>query len=106
MVLSPIEPVAPSTVTLRTAPAAALLLRNGTALIASPNHKTAADAIGATPQEPQNRRQRDGCDKPVEAIEQPAMTGNDLARILDAEAALHRRFEEIAKLRNHRQKCR
>jgi hypothetical protein len=33
MVLSPIEPVAPSTVTERTVVAAALLLRKGTALM-------------------------------------------------------------------------
>jgi len=46
-VLSPIEPVAPSTLTLRTADAAGLLLRKGTGLIVSPNHKTAADAIHA-----------------------------------------------------------
>src|SRR5689334_24515899 len=98
------EPVAPNTVTLRTADAAALLLRNGTALIASPNHKTAADAIGAAAQKAQNRSHRDGCDKPVQAIEQPAMTGNELARILDAEAALYRGFEQIAKLGDHRQK--
>jgi hypothetical protein len=69
MVLSPMEPVAPRTVTLRTADAAALLLRNGTALIVSPNHKTAADAIGATAQEPENRRHHDGCDKSVQAIQ-------------------------------------
>ncbi len=69
MVLSPMEPVAPRTVTVRTADAAALLLRNGTALIVSPNHKTAADAIGATAQEPENRRHDDGCDKSVQAIQ-------------------------------------
>jgi hypothetical protein len=67
MVLSPIEPVAPSTVTVR-AEAAALLLRNGTALIFSPNHKTAADAIGAAPQEPEKCRHDDGCDKSIQAI--------------------------------------
>ena len=69
MVLSPIEPVAPSTVTVRTADAAALLLRNGTALIISPNHKTAADAIGATPQKPEKSRHGDGCDKSIQPIQ-------------------------------------
>src|SRR5438094_2499626 len=98
MVLSPIEPVAPRTVTDRTADAAALLLRNGTALIFSPNHKTAADAIGTTPQEPKNSSHNDGCDKPVQTIQQPAMTGNDVAGILDAETPLHGRLEEIAEL--------
>src|SRR3954451_22063890 len=102
MVLSPMEPVAPRTETVRTADAAALLLRNGTALIFSPNHKTAANAIGATPQEAKKRRRGDGCDKSVQAVQQPAMAGNDLAGILDAKAPLHRRFEEVAELRNHR----
>jgi len=68
-VLSPMEPVAPSTVTLRmAAEAAALLLRKGTALIVSPNHKTAADAIRAMPQKSENRRQHDGRDKSVQPI--------------------------------------
>ena len=58
------------TVTVRTAAAtaAALLLRNGTALIISPNHKTAADAIGATPQKTEKGRHDDGCDKSIQAI--------------------------------------
>jgi hypothetical protein len=34
----------------------------------SPNHKTAADAIHATPQNPENRRQHDSRDESVEAI--------------------------------------
>src|SRR5882757_3705898 len=103
MVLSPIEPVAPRTLTERTAEAAALLLRKGTALISSPNHKTAANAIRAAPQNAENRRHDDRCDKAVEPIQQPAMARNDLARILDAEAPLYRGFEQIAKLRDDRE---
>jgi hypothetical protein len=99
MVLSPMEPVAPRTVTVRTAETAALLLRNGTALIVSPNHKTAADAIGTTAQEPEKCRQDDGCDKPIQPVHQPAMAGNDVAGILYAETPLHGGFEEIAELR-------
>jgi hypothetical protein len=68
-VLSPIEPVAPRTVTVRSAAAAALLLRKGTALIISPNHKTAADAIRATPQKPENRRQDDRGDESVKTVQ-------------------------------------
>src|SRR4029077_19396066 len=100
MVLSPIEPVAPRTVTVRTADAAAGLLRNGTALIFSPNHKTAADAIRATPQKPENRRHDDGCDKSVQAVQQTAMTGDDVAGILHAKPPLHGGLKEIAELRN------
>src|SRR4051812_6020545 len=103
MVLSPIEPVAPRTVTVRTAEAEALLLRNGTALIVSPNHKTAADAIGTTAQEPENGRQNDGRDKPVQPVHQPAMAGNDVAGILDPETPFHRGFEEVAELRCSRE---
>src|SRR6187397_1620830 len=101
--MSPIEPVAPSTLTERTADAVALLLRSGTALIFSPNHKTAADAIRATPQKTENRRQHDRGDEAVETIHQPAMAGNDLTGILDAETPFHRGFEQIAELRSNRQ---
>src|SRR5438132_10550799 len=102
MVLSPMEPVAPSTVTVRAAAATALLLRNGTALIVSPNHKTAADAIGATPQQPKKSRHRDGRDKSIQPIQEPAMTRDDLAGILHPKTPLHGRLEEVAELRNHR----
>src|SRR4051794_24937798 len=105
MVLSPIEPVAPSTVTDRTADATALLLRNGTALMSSPNHKTAADAIDAAAQNPDKSRQRDRGNEPVETVEQPAMAGDDLAGILHAEPAFHCRFKEIAELRGDREYC-
>src|SRR3569832_85815 len=109
MVLSPIEPVAPSTVMLRTASFVALLFRNGTALIVSPklkrspNQKAAADAIETAAHQAQNRRQHNGRNIAVEAVQQAAMSGNDVAGILDAEAPLHRGFEEITELRGHRQ---
>src|SRR6185437_1008030 len=102
IVLSPIDPVAPRTVTVRTADAAALLLRKGTALIALPNHKTATDAIHAAPQKPENRGQNHCGDKTIETVEQAAMAGNDMAGVLDAEAPLDGGFEQIAKLRNNR----
>src|SRR5437868_11298770 len=105
MVLSPIEPVAPRTVTVRTAEAAALLLRNGTALMPSPNHKTAADAIHATPQKAENRGHDDSGNKSVETIHQATMPGDDLAGILDAETPFHSRLKEIAGLRNNRERC-
>ncbi len=73
--------------------------------MSSPNHKTAADAIHAAPQKAENRRQDDRGDEAVETVHQPAMTGNEVAGILDAETPLYRRLEEIAKLgrdREHR----
>src|SRR6185312_12238672 len=106
MVLSPIEPVAPSTVTLRSPEAAALLLRNGTALMNSPNHKTAADAIHAVPQSPENSRHNNRRHQTVEPVHQPTVTGNGVAGILDAKAAFDCGFEEVAKLPNYGQSAR
>src|SRR3569833_713362 len=107
MVLSPIEPVAPSTVMLRTAAAVALLFRKGTALILSPHrspdYKAAADAIQATPHQAQNSRKYNRGDIAVEAIKQPAMPGDNVAGILDAKMPFHGRFEEIADLGDKRQ---
>ena len=57
-----------ATLTLRTADAAVLLLRKGTALMLSPNHKSAADAIHAATQNSENCRQRDRRNEAVEAI--------------------------------------
>src|SRR5581483_8117431 len=105
IVLSPMEPVAPNTVTLRTAPAAALLLRNGTALIVSPNHKTGSGATRAAAQNSQNRRERDRRDIAIQAVHQPAMAGNDVTGVLHAEAALDCGLEEIAELRGYREGC-
>src|ERR1700738_3543971 len=103
MVLSPIEPVAPRTVTALTPDVRTLLLGNGKALIFPPNHKTAADAIRASPQKPENRHQDDGGHESIEAVQQTAMPGNDVAGILDAEAPFDRGFEEIAELRRNRE---
>jgi len=50
------------------ADAAVLLLRNGTALIGSPNHKGAANTIHTAAQNSENRREHDGRDKPVKPI--------------------------------------
>src|SRR4051794_40085644 len=103
MVLSPIEPVAPSTVTVLTPPAAAgLLFFKGTALINSPNHQRAADTFGAAAQNTSNCCQNDCSYKTVEAIKQPAMAGNDVTRILDAEPALARGLKETAKRRKNK----
>src|SRR4051812_37455574 len=104
MVLSPIDPVAPSTVTVRTADAAALLLRSGTALMLSPNHKTASDAIHAASQEANSASQNDGEDEPVKTVQEPTMPRNDLARVLDAETPLHRGLQEVTELRSHRER--
>src|SRR3954463_1374279 len=99
MVLSPIEPVAPSTLTLRTADVAARLFRKGTALICSPNHKTAADAIDAAPHHTDQRGTDHRKHQAIEPIQQTAVAGNDMAGILHPETPLHRRLEKIAEVR-------
>ena len=53
----------------------ALLFRNGTAFMVSPNHKTAADAIRTTPQKAENSRHDDGGDETVEPIHNPPWPG-------------------------------
>src|SRR5690349_2798665 len=85
MVLQPTEPVLPSTVTLRLWPEPAMS--------APRDDAAAAD-------EAQERHRRDDREHAVEPIEQPAMAGNEPARILDAEMALGNRFGEIARLRD------
>jgi hypothetical protein len=74
------EPVAPSTVTLRTAAEAeALLLRKGTALIVSPNHNSTPDAIHAATQNSEYCGHDDGRHVTVKPIHQPAMARDDVA---------------------------
>src|ERR1700760_2447275 len=97
------EPVAPSTVTARTADTAALLLRKGTALILSPNHKTAADAIHAAAQKTKNCRQDDSGDDPGEPVQHPTMAGDEATGILDPEPTFYRGFKQIPTLRGDRQ---
>ena len=64
--------------TLRTLKGTVLLLRNGTALICSPNHKSVADAIHAAPQNSENRRQHDRRDEAVQSVHYPTVPGNDV----------------------------
>src|SRR5581483_2244886 len=103
MVLSPIEPVAPSTVTLRTSSVAALLLRNGTGFIVSPNHKTAANAIGTMSHKSEKRRQHKHGHQAVEPVHQPAMARDDVARILHPESAFDSGFKDIDELGGDRE---
>src|SRR5262245_26253711 len=93
------EPVAPRTVTLRMgADAAVLVLRNGTALIVSPNHKCAADAIQAAAENAEYCSHHDRGNQPVEAVHQPTMARYEMAGILHPETTFYRGFKEIAEL--------
>src|ERR1700753_4149990 len=83
------------------ADATALLLRNGTALIFSPNHKTAADAIHAATQKTKNRSHDHRGNETVQPVQQPAMTGNDVTGVLDAEMPLYGGFKQIPQMRDN-----
>src|SRR5690242_14801342 len=95
-VLAPIEPVAPRMVMLRSAEEARLSTSPiGTLLRISPHQQSARRRLEAAAHKPDqsgdDRRRR----KTVEAVHQAPVTGNELARILGAEAALQHRFEDV-----------
>ena len=101
-VLEPIEPVAPRIVTLRTA-----RVRFGAAAVPcrhpSPDQQAAGRPIQAAARAiPTMTAASSRCQKPVEPIHQPAMARDQLARILGAELALDRGFEQVAGLRRDR----
>ena len=56
-----------------------------------------------------NDGSRNGKEGAVEAVEHPAMTGQDIPRILDAEFAFEQRFYKVAPCAehndNHRKSC-
>ena len=61
-----------------------------------------ADAIRAATQKAENSSHDDGGHKAIQPVHQPAMSGNDVAGILDAKPAFDGGFKEIAKLRGDR----
>ena len=68
--LSPIEPVAPSTLTTRAAEGLPFSLRSGTALIKfSPGQKAVADCIGTASDRPDQCRGNEGSNQAVEPVQ-------------------------------------
>src|SRR5258708_27812885 len=61
-------------------------------------NKPAPDATHTAPKKPKKCRHPPRGDESVETVHQPAMPGNDMAGILDAETPFHRGFKEIAEL--------
>src|SRR5205823_2171817 len=95
-VLAPIEPVAPSNVTVRSRTAGAersKATRETSDFIYSPYQQTTPRRLEAATRQADQRRHGAGCDETVEPVHQPAMAGNEMARILGAESALEKRFE-------------
>ncbi len=98
----PIEPVAPSRTRRFGAPAPRGMDVKSKSSPNSPFKQSRRDPrpLGSRPGD--RRRERRRYDEAVEPIHQAPMAGNEAARILHPRAALHRRFEEIARLRHRR----
>src|SRR5690242_749555 len=105
----PIEPVAPSNVTARSAGTADDCVRKRGTVMRSPQQQAVGCRAKAFMQDANSRRKDRGSDEAVDPVHHPAVAGNELAGILGAEATLHGGFEQIASLRDdrkrERQKC-
>src|SRR5262252_2169635 len=104
-VLSPMEPVAPSTEirrgrTARVSISMATDVSGNTITFPSPDEQRASRGRRIT-QRDQACKNRGG-EKAVNAIEQSAVTGNELAHVLSSEAALHCALEEVPPLASKR----
>ena len=106
MVLAPIEPVAPSSVTLRAGVGRGRrwlqVVRILDACGASRLTRPADPRAGASrpPRAQADQRSREtAADEAVEPVHQAAMAGNECAGVLGAEPPLDRRFEQVAGLR-------
>src|SRR6185295_1402055 len=100
-VLDPIEPVAPRIVTVRAAGSG--LERMFGVAINSPDQEAPRRSLEAPASQTHHGRRQYRCQKPVEPVHQPAMTRDQMARVLGVEPALDRGFQEIAGLRHDRQ---
>src|SRR5262245_60884295 len=96
-VLAPIEPVAPSSVSERSPFDDGFgAARTTSVFIVLPHQQSAARHLEAAPQQ-SDQRGHDTCrDEAIEPVHQPAVTGDKVARILGAEPALEKGFEEVA----------
>src|SRR5262245_54869568 len=101
-VLPPIEPVAPSSVTLRTALAGLARTEDVFTDIQSPYEKPARRRIEPAAHNANKRRRDHRGQIAIEPIHQPAMPRQDAAGILGVEVALERGFDQVTSLGNHR----
>src|SRR5262245_63690240 len=101
IVLAPIDPVGPSMVTLRGAASAtgAVRMRGADSFIGSPHQESAAWRDKTAAGNAQQARERRRGNETIEPVHQPAMARNELARVLGAEPALERGFQQISRLR-------
>src|SRR5262252_10143068 len=98
-VLAPIEPVAPSSVTVRSTVDEPLhAAGKGSAFIDSPHQQTTARGIEAAARQSDEHSHHAGRQETIETVHQPAVSGDEAARILGTEPALEERLEQIAAL--------
>src|SRR5271170_5502587 len=106
MVLEPIEPVAPSSVTDFGARARSGLDAEGfccafftwPTILGLPYQQALGRSIGPLPQDADQERDERCNQKAVETVHQSSVTGDQAARILGAETPLDRGFEQVASL--------
>src|SRR6185437_9817438 len=89
-VLEPIEPVAPRMVRLRTS-------------IRLPYQQAARGALQSAAREADQTAHERGGPEAIEPVHDAAVSRDETARVLDAEATLDRRLQEVAGLRRNRQ---
>src|SRR5581483_11845460 len=102
MVLAPIEPVAPSNVTLRAARAGEACVRafGAAAIIGSPYEQSLRRGVSAGAQHTEYRADEGGGKKSIQPIHQAAVTGDQMARVFDLEFTLDGGFAEVSQLRH------
>src|SRR5262249_26768021 len=99
-VLAPTEPVAPSSVTVRSAVDDRFhVARDGSDFIDSPHQQTAPGPGDAPPRQSNEHTPPAGGHEAVEAARKPAVSGNEATRILGAEPTLEDRLEQVPALR-------
>src|SRR5215467_14602647 len=104
-VLAPIDPVAPRIVTRLSAAGVAWSdwARGRCMAQVLPHQEAACRGFRTPAQHAQDGRHERGRDKAVQAVHQPAMAGDEPARVLGAVAALERGLEQITGLRGGRE---
>src|SRR5262249_35227366 len=99
-VLAPTEPVAPSSVTVRSAVDDRFhVARDGSDFIDSPHQQTATRRVEAPARQSDQYGGQAGGHDAVEAVHKPAVSGNEATRILGAEPTLEDRLEQVPALR-------
>src|SRR5581483_3192241 len=108
MVLAPIDPVAPSNVTLRDACAGDACMRafGAAAIISSPYEQSLCGGLRSGTEHTEYRADERGGKETVEPIHQAAVTGDQMACILGTKPALDGGFGDVSGLGHRREQQR